>query len=452
MMKHKVLDTIQKYHMLSQGDSVLVGLSGGADSCTLLHCLCSLRETMSLTVYACHVHHGLRGEEADRDEHFTRRLCDEWHVPLFVLHADVAGEARRRKVGTEECGREIRYAFFEEKAEALGAKIATAHTASDNAETVLFHLTRGSGMAGLGGIPPCRGKIIRPLIEVTRSEIEDYCRSSGLSYVTDSTNLTNAYSRNRIRLEVIPSLKQLNPSLERTIGGLSQRMREAEDFLMQTAETALEQAKVGGGYRAEDLQKLHTAVFSAAVRKLCAKYELIPESKHIELMRKIVYNSGAVEIRDGIYAVSGQGIFRITKQKEAPAGYEQPFDPDAPPFFCGKSFTLAVMDIAEYEKVKKIGKKLFQDALDYDKIPLTSVFRTKQSGDVFSLPFRNVTKPVRKLFTEMKIPKENRSSVLLLADGSRVLWISAVGPCAQCMVSSSTRRVLLISAEDAENI
>ena len=270
--------------------------------------------------------------------------------------------------------------------------------------------------------------------------------------MTDSTNLTREYTRNKLRLDVMPVLRRINPSFESSVCGMTGHLREAQEYLDLQAEAALDAARVSGGYSTEGLAGMHKAVFSAAVRKLCAKYELIPESKHIELMRKIVYNSGAVEIRDGIYAVSGQGIFRITKQKEAPAGYEQPFDPDAPPFFCGKSFTLAVMDIAEYEKVKKIGKKLFQDALDYDKIPLTSVFRTKQSGDVFSLPFRNVTKPVRKLFTEMKIPKENRSSVLLLADGSRVLWISAVGPCAQCMVSSSTRRVLLISAEDAENI
>lgn len=449
-MKHKVLDTIQKYHMLSQGDSVLVGLSGGADSCTLLHCLCSLRETMSLTVYACHVHHGLRGEEADRDEHFTRRLCDEWHVPLFVLHADVAGEARRRKVGTEECGREIRYAFFEEKAEALGAKIATAHTASDNAETVLFHLTRGSGMAGLGGIPPCRGKIIRPLIEVTRSEIEDYCRSSGLSYVTDSTNLTNAYSRNRIRLEVIPSLKQLNPSLERTIGGLSQRMREAEDFLMQTAETALEQAKVGGGYRAEDLQKLHTAVFSAAVRKLCMEFALIPEAKHLALLRKIVYNGGAVEIRDGVFAAAKQGIFRIYRRTQPPKITECSWYGRHSLAISDKKFLLFHLSMDEFHNGKKNNKFLFANSLDYDTIPLSSCFRTRRSGDSFTLLHRNVTKPVRKLFIEQKIPQEQRDSIVLLADGSHVLWIEGIGAGRDYAVTENTKSVLLILPQPAE--
>ena len=451
-MYNKAYNTVLQYNMLQSGDSVVVGLSGGADSCALLCFLCALREKMDLKVYACHINHQLRGEEADRDESFTVMLCKRFGVPLFVLHKDVGAEAQRLKIGTEQCGREVRYSFFQEKASELYAKIATAHTASDNAETVLFNMTRGSGLAGLCGIPPVRGNIIRPLISCTREETEAYCRENSIDYVTDSTNLTREYTRNKLRLDVMPVLRRINPSFESSVCGMTWHLREAQEYLDLQAEAALDAARVSGGYSTEGLAGMHKAVFSAAVRKLCAKYELIPESKHIELMRKIVYNSGAVEIREGIYAVSGQGIFRITKQKEAPAGYEQPFDPDAPPFFCGKSFTLAVMDIAEYEKVKKIGKKLFQDALDYDKIPLTSVFRTKQSGDVFSLPFRNVTKPVRKLFTEMKIPKENRSSVLLLADGSRVLWISAVGPCAQCMVSSSTRRVLLISAEDAENI
>ena len=152
-MEQKVWETIRKYNMLTEGEKVLVGVSGGADSCALLHCLCMLREVMGLTVYACHVHHGLRGAEADRDEVFTAQLCEQLQVPLFVLHKDVGAEAKRRKIGTEQCGREIRYAFFEEKAAALGAKIATAHTASDNTETVLFHLTRGSGITGLCGIP-----------------------------------------------------------------------------------------------------------------------------------------------------------------------------------------------------------------------------------------------------------------------------------------------------------
>ncbi len=430
--------------MLDNGDSVLVGLSGGADSCALLCFLCSLRESMELKIYACHINHMIRGEEADRDERFAEELCRRFDVPLFVLHKDVISEARRRKIGTEQCGREVRYSFFQEKAAGLRAKIATAHTASDNAETVLFNLARGSGISGLCGIPPVRDNIIRPLIRCGREEIEAYCRRNNIDFVTDSSNLTREYTRNKLRLDVMPVLRQINPSFESSVSSMTDHLREAEEYIDSQAMQALEDAEINGGYSSEMMARLPKAVFSAAVRKLCEKYALIPEAKHIELMRKIVYNGGAVEIRGSVFAISSQGIFRIMQRNDSESMQIVPLDTDAPLLICGKKYTLTVVDIEEFKKLKKIEKKLFYEALDYDTIPLTSVFRTKQSGDSFTLPYRKVTKPVRKLFTELKIPRENRSSLPLLADGSRVLWISTLGSSAQCMVGSSTKRVLLI--------
>ena len=433
--------------MLTKGESVIVGLSGGADSCALLCFLCSLRESMDITVYACHVNHQLRGEEADRDERFALELCKRFDVPLFVLHKDIRAEALKRKIGTEQCGREVRYRFFEEKAAKLGAKIATAHTASDNAETVLFNLTRGSGISGLCGIPPVRDNIIRPLICCTREEIESYCRKNRIDFVTDSSNLTREYTRNKLRLDVMPVLRQINPAFESAVSSMTEHLRDAESYLDAQARSALEAAAVNGGYSAKMLSELPKAIFSASVRKLCAKYTLIPEAKHIELMRRIVYNGGAVEIRNGVYAIASQGIFRITRRDGSDSQNIIPFNMAEPTIICGKKYTLEIVNIEEYKNLQKIRKKLFYEALDYDKIPLTGVFRIRQSGDSFRLPYRNVTKPVRKLFTELKIPQENRSSLMLLADGSRVLWISTIGPSEECMVSVSTQKVLLIREE-----
>ncbi len=449
-MDSKVQQTIQKYNMLSAGDGVLVGLSGGADSVTLLHILCGMKDTMQLRLYACHVNHGLRGKEADSDEAFCRRLCKELEIELFVLRCNVAEEAKKRKIGTEQCGREIRYAFFAEKAKALQAKIATAHTASDNAETILFNLTRGSGLSGICGIPPVRDNIVRPLIAADRSEIEDYCRRHELRYVTDSSNLTRDYSRNRLRLDVMPVLRQINPRVEASLYDFSERMRLTEEFLNDAAAEALKKASVRGGYDAKTMAELPEAVFAAAARKLCREFALIPEAKHIELMQKIVYNGGAAEIGRGVKAVMKQGIFRICRPKQHRS--EDVYIADFSKLLCidDKILRFRLLKIDEYHNGVKKGDFLLANSLDYGTIPLTSCFRYRKSGDSFSMYPRGLTKPVRKLFNEMKVPTEQRDSILLLADENRILWIEGTGVCRECRVTEKTKKVLVITIETAQ--
>ena len=205
---------IKKYDLLSGGDSVIIALSGGADSVTLLSVLNSIKEKYNLKLYAAHLNHGIRGEEADNDEKFCKVLCENYNVQLFVKHIDVPKLCTEQKISAELCGRNERYKFFDELSAKLNAKVATAHTASDNAETLLFNLCRGSSLAGAAAIPPKRGNIIRPLITLTRNEIESYCAENSLSYVTDSTNMSDSYTRNKIRHKVIPALKEVNPQAE----------------------------------------------------------------------------------------------------------------------------------------------------------------------------------------------------------------------------------------------
>lgn len=181
-MISKVLETIRKYELLKEGDRVVAGISGGADSVALLHCLAKGLPQYRLKLVACHVNHRLRGAESDRDEAFVRSLCSQYEIPCHVLSEDVAALAKERGTGIEECGRELRYRFFRETAAGYGegTKIATAHTLSDQAETVLFRLARGTGLRGLCGIPPMRGAVVRPLLDVTRKEVERYCAENGL--------------------------------------------------------------------------------------------------------------------------------------------------------------------------------------------------------------------------------------------------------------------------------
>ena len=433
--------------MIEKGGSIVVGLSGGADSCALLHFLVSLRDEYSLDIYACHVNHGIRGAEAERDEHFAEKFCQSLGVELFTLHADVTGEAKKRGIGTELCGREIRYSFFEETAARYGARIATAHTASDNAETILLKLARGSGIQGLCGIPPVRDNIIRPLIESSRDDIESYCHRHGISYVTDSTNLTREYTRNKLRLDVVPVLKEINPSLENNLTGFSDRMREAYSYIRKNAEKLLSEAKREGGYSADILYSADEALFSEAVRIIFEEFDIIPEARHIELIKKIVYNGGAVEIRKSVFAVSDGKLFKaVSVKNEEQKKITDVFviEPGKTMCIADKKFTPLVINTDEFNDHKKINKNLFDNSLDYDRIPLTSVFRTRRAGDVFTLPKRNVTKTVKKLFTEMKIPKEQRDSIVMLADGNEIMWIEGTGASEKHKVNAGTSRVLVI--------
>lgn len=449
-MNNKALETVQKYNMLQKGDRVIVGLSGGADSCALLHFFTTLREAYGLDIYACHINHCLRGEEADKDEAFTKELCDRLGVKLFVLRADVGSEAARLKISTELCGRQIRYGFFESKAKELDAKIATAHTASDNLETVLFDLTRGCGVTGLGGIPPVRGNIIRPLISVSREEVEAYCKKHGLDYVTDSTNLTRDYTRNKLRLDVVPVLREINPSVEKTLAAFSERARELDLFLNDSAVGLLERARVKWGYSSRVLSSEGGVLLSHALRRLCSEFEIIPEAKHIELLKNIVYNGGALELRHGIFAVCSQGVFRIAEKTPAQSediGSEYPLSAPEQYSIFNKKLSTALINIDEYNNRKKIEKFMFHNSLDYDTIPLTGTFRTRRHGDTFQKGRNAHQVTVKKLMNELKVPKEQRDSLILLADGSSVLWIENIGVCEGAKVSPRTKRVLVINCD-----
>ena len=257
-METKVLAAIQKYGMLKAGDTAVVGLSGGADSCALLLVLLALRERLGITVKACHINHNLRGEESDGDEMFVRTLCAERGVPLTVFTIDVRAGVRKHE-STEEAARRLRYEKFGEMC-AEGAKLATAHTASDNAETVLMNMIRGTGTKGLAGIPPVRDMFIRPLIGCTRAETEEYCRKNGTDFVTDSSNLSDDYTRNRIRHRIIPALEEFNPSFVAAVSRMTGAVWEDSAFLDGYAEKCAAECAYKNGYDSRKLRELHPAV------------------------------------------------------------------------------------------------------------------------------------------------------------------------------------------------
>ena len=252
--------------LLPRGSRVLCAVSGGADSMALLHRLWSERESLGIEVCAAHYEHGLRGEEARRDADFVARWCRERGIPCLVEHGDVPAYAEEKHLGLEEAARELRYAFLERAAEALDcAFIATAHTADDNAETLLFHLLRGSGAAGLGGIPRQRGRILRPLLDTSRAEIEAYLEQNAVPHVEDSSNENEIYSRNLLRLRVMPVLRQLNPRCEEAMGRAARLLERDEDCLAGQAAAFLASQRPDSLDGAA-LLALHPAVASRVLR------------------------------------------------------------------------------------------------------------------------------------------------------------------------------------------
>ena len=403
----KAQAAIKKYNLLSENDSVIIALSGGADSVTLLNVLYSLIEKYNITLYAAHLNHGIRGAEADNDEKFCKILCENYNIKLFVKHIDVPKLCAEQKISAELCGRNERYKFFDELSSELNAKVATAHTASDNAETLLFNLCRGSSLAGAAAIPPKRGNIIRPLITVTRDEIESYCAANSLAYVTDSTNMSDSYTRNKIRHNVIPALKEINPQAENAMLAFSRDAAEISEFLEKSAEECLNSSKEKYGFNIQTLLQNDPAVLKAAIAKLCRDNNADAERRHIELIVSMLKSGGAVELKNGKKAVCAQNTLRIITDKTENTHFSLAFDKNMSFFYLGKN----------------IEAKMDHSLIKAQKL----VFRTRKSGDFFTFPVRNVKKPLRRALNEQKIPAELRDDLLVLCDGDTVLWCEGLG-------------------------
>ena len=253
-MKQLVRHTIRQYHMLPDGARVLCGLSGGADSVSLVLCL----QELGYQVCACHLNHGMRGTQADADEAFCRDFCEKHNIPFVSERCDVFAEAEKRKLSAETAAREMRYDFFARCAERMQVPyLATAHTADDNLETMLFHLIRGTGSAGLAGIPPVRGSIVRPLIAVERRQIERFLIERGQNWCTDATNLDDSCTRNKIRHHVIPALRDIEPCAARHALEAAQLVRQDNAYLdAQAREETLPLARMPEALKARRVRSM----------------------------------------------------------------------------------------------------------------------------------------------------------------------------------------------------
>ena len=456
-MKNKVVAAITRHRMLEKGGRVLVALSGGADSIALLHVLLSLREEWGLTIGAVHLNHQLRGSESLRDEHFVRDHCGRRDIPLAVERAAVELLAKQAGESIEQCGRRLRYELFEREAGRQEAKVATAHTASDNAETVLINMIRGTALRGLGGIPPVRGRFIRPLIDCTREEIEAFCREHALSWAKDSTNQSDDYTRNRIRRHIIPLLKSENPRVVEGLTRLTNTLREDAGCLDNLATQLKDRlTRPDGNLERAGFLQAHPALRSRVLAQLLREARVSPQGELIEwLSTAITKGQGSRQLSGQVIFSSGLSAFSLKPTIPLPAGRffhslslsdleRAPFELEV---FPGKKVILSLQDANNLKKTPKDQKKDLTYCLDYDKIEGVVNLRPRLPGDKLRLPGRGCTKTLKNLFQEAGVPPEERARAILLADGQGVLWAQGIGPDERATADEGTKRVIAIALE-----
>ncbi len=416
-MLKKIEKFCQEYNMLPHSGSVLACVSGGTDSMCLLYVLHALAPKYGFKLYAAHYNHNLRGAESDGDESFVRKQCEKLNVPLITGSGDVAAEAKMRGRGVEETARDMRYAFFfrtagKEKID----RVATAHNSDDNLETVLLRLARGTGLRGLCGIPPVRGKLIRPLLNVTRAEIEEFNLENSVPHREDSTNLSDDYSRNRVRHSIVPVLKELNPSLN--ITPMAELLRADADYLDSLARSFLDGAD--GSLDVEKLLSLPRPVAARAIRLFC-NAELA--RAHVEQVLRLAESpdpSAELSLPDMKLRREYGKIVRVTES--APTFEEISLTLDSPVIISGTDFTVFCKECV-FER--GIYNSLTTFYVKRDKITGDLSVRPRKTGD--SLRLRGGTRSLKKLMIDKKIPRALRDSIPVIADGHGAIAALSVG-------------------------
>ena len=429
--------------LLPAGGRVLCAVSGGADSMALLH---MLLERGDLRVCAAHFEHGLRGEEALRDAAFVETWCREHGVPCLVEHGDVRAYAAEHGLGLEEAARALRYAFLERAADTLGCDwIVTAHNADDNAETILFHLLRGTGLDGLRGIPRRRGRLVRPLLDTTREEIERYLNEHGIPHVEDSSNTEEAYSRNLLRSRVMPVLRRLNPRVSEAMGRTARLLERDGACLDRQAAALAEAARDGDGFALSTLREQDPALSSRALRALWPR-SLSEERTEAALRFLEGEGYGELELPGGTLRRE-QGKLYCGAEEETTALPEREVPPEG---------VLAVPEAGIVLRCEKTEKKeeingLFKTyELKYEKIHGKLVCTGRREGDRFHPAHRGCGKSLRALFREAGLTRNERERVPILRDEEGILAVLGFGQDERSVAAFGEPVIRITWTEEAE--
>ncbi len=456
-MLKKIKAYVEKYHMLAPGDVVVAGVSGGADSVCLLFVLLELQKEIPFTLTVVHVNHGIR-PEAGEDAAYVQKLCKEQGVTYCLYETDIRKLAKEQGTSEEEAGRNFRYRCFQEVLGQNGGKpgkIAVAHNLNDRAETMLFNLFRGSGLSGMTGIRPVREDIIRPLLGIDRSEIEDYLESRDIPYCIDSSNLEDDYTRNRIRHHILTCAAEINPQASAHMAGTADAVWEAEEYIGKQAKAVADQcvSRMLGQIEIDRQKLLKQEPLIQKRIFLFALEQVIPGRKdittaHIKGLMDIAWGEGNREIHLP-YGLCGMRRYEkiIIKAASDDEKNSEVFTvADSGSLFIPNMGILKVR-VFPYQKSERIPQKTYTKWFDYDKITTSAVFRTRQQDDYLIINQAGNRKTLKEYMINEKIPREDREQMYVLADGSHIIWIPGYRISEYYKVTEQTRVILELKIE-----
>lgn len=454
-MLQKVREYIKQYNMIREGDEIIAGVSGGADSVCMLLNLVEFSKEVNCTIKVVHINHMIR-KEASEDARFVEDLCESLGLEFCLYEEGVEKLAKKWGLSTEEAGRKIRYDRFAESADRVTYKIAVAHNANDVAETVLFNIFRGTGLEGLSSLEPVNGNIIRPLLCLTRNEIEDYLKSVNQRYVTDATNATESYSRNKIRNRILPYAEsEIVKGATEHITHMSEKMRLIKQHLKAETEAAESKTVIyhenGAELMIDELRSLdelmRQEVVLLVLEKLTKGRKDIGEI-HVLSILGLIDKSGThrVDLPYNLEASKQYDRLYIRKKRTENKEYEDIVLIPGEDVDAGNGLSIKTR-IFDYDSQSEIPQKAYTKWFDYDKIISCVILRRRREGDYLTVDSRMSQKSLKEYMINTKIPKDERSLVPLLADNSHIIWVIGYRISEYYKVTTETKRIIEVTVE-----
>lgn len=466
-MIQKIEEYCKKNKMIDKGDKIIIGVSGGADSVCLFFVLFALQEKYNLTLQVLHIHHGIRGTEADRDARFVEELCKQYQVPCLVERYPVLLLAKQQGISVEAAGRQVRYQAMERLRKEMGfTRIAVAHHSGDQAETILFHLCRGSGLAGLRGMKPLSGVMIRPLLFISRLEIEAFLRERNQSWCMDSTNLENNYSRNFLRNQVLPLLvKEINVETVEHIAVTGEILGEAYDYIQEEANNWVNRLARKREDGRIELKRNELILQAPFLRKEIYRRILEEEGGlkdvttiHLERLDQLLFETVG-------HRMDLPARRKVTRMYDALLFWREELLEEESVSFLSQTLVYGGQYLLPSKEVLSVGmpeeidqfclknrikrEKIMEEnpctkCFDYDTIKDTLKLRTREVGDYLELGSRLGTKSLKRYFIDKKISREERDRIPLIAEGKHILWVIGYRISAKYKVTETTKTILQI--------
>lgn len=456
-LKKEVLSTIKEYSLINKDENIVIGVSGGPDSMALLYVLLEIKDEIDFNIHIAHINHGVRGEAADKDQLFVERVAKQLNLPYYTKNVDMILYGKEHGISAEEAGRELRYGFFREILQNCGGgKIAVAHNMNDQAETLLMRFFRGTGVDGLKGMEFILGDIIRPILGISRKEIEDYIEINNIETVLDHTNLMPIYTRNKVRLELIPYIEEnFNPNIINTLWRTSSIAMTDSNFLEKYSkerynEVVKKRGKdsiiLDGKKFLEEDRSIQQRIIRNTILEISNSLQGISEAQISNILNLFLASETGKEchISSNLIAKTSYENFIIEKntiKEEMDYLYDINLEGITNVKELGYSFDTSIITKEQFETSNKLkGVRYF----DFDSIKGDLKIRNRKHGDRI-VPFgMSGTKKIKDYFIDEKIPKELRDSIPILVDDENILWVVGYRTSEKYKVTINTKRVLVI--------